>query len=118
MVDVIVMVILVAALTALGSFIFFYGTRPVPGTRWRRRFSTRWTVTPIGWVLMSQKLALFAILSFILMSRFVGDFPGRDVIALVLYGLLVGLFWAVFGVLRSIQKPVERIERETTTPKE
>lgn len=111
MIDSIILILLLLAISSLGSFIYFYGTRPVPGTRFRRRFSTLWTTTPIGWVLMSQKLALLSVFSFILLTRFVGDFPGRDVIALVLYGAMVGLFWAVFIVLRITQLPSEKRER-------
>ena len=113
MVDFVVMVILLAAEAALGAFIYYYGTRPAPGTRFRRKFSRLWMSTPIGVVLMSQKIAWFFVVAFILLSRFVGDFPGRDVIALVLYTLLVSLFWAVFGVLRHTQLPFEREQRRS-----
>lgn len=111
MIEFIIFFILGGALLALGTFVFFYGTRPVPGTKYRRTWSNRWASTPIGVVLMSQNVAWLAVVTFILITRLTGDFPGRQVIALGLYLCLVGLFGAATFVLRRIQRPFELQER-------
>lgn len=111
MIEFIIYFILAAALIALGTFVFFYGTRPVPGTKWRRTLSDRWTSTPIGIVLMSQYIAWLAVVTFILITRITGDFPGRQVIALSLYAGVAALFVAAVVVLRRIQRPYELQER-------
>lgn len=111
MIEFIIYFILAAALVALSTFVFFYGTRPVPGTKYRRTWSTRWMSTPIGVVLMCQNIAWLVVVTFILTTRLTGDFPGRQVIALGLYLCLVGLFAAAAFVLRKIQRPYELQER-------
>jgi hypothetical protein len=95
--------LLASALIPLGLFIFYYTTEPVPG-RWWRKPSRIWASTPLGRVLLAQKINLFALISFILAVRWTGGFPGREWVAFGLYAALVGLFWTVFIVLRHIQR--------------
>lgn len=82
--------------------VFYYVTKPVPGSRWRQ-FSRAWLSTPIGPVLVAQMVSMIVLLSYILLVRFTGGFPGREVVAIILYALLQAGFWAFFIVLRRTQ---------------
>lgn len=94
--------IAITALLPVGLFIFFYGTKKVEGKRFRRP-STLWASTPIGRVLMSQKISWFIFLVFVLSSIYL-DFPGQGILRICVYTLLVVQFWLVFRVLRHTQK--------------
>lgn len=114
-----ILVILSLSLLPLALSIFFYVTRPVEHTRFARRLSNAW-LNPIGAQLVAQKVTLFAVISFILLVRFVGDFEGRQVVAYTLYFLLVIEFWWFLILQRRVQVPFERQTRQgwpkTNTP--
>lgn len=97
-----ILLILGSSLIPLGLFVFYYTTEPTG--RWCRRPSKLWASTPLGRVLLAQKVTMFLLIGFILLVRWTGGFPGREWVALSLYLVLLGLFWAVFVVLRRIQK--------------
>lgn len=111
----IILAALAAAIIPLLLAVFFYVTRP-SGRFWRT-LSTAWTRNPISVQIVAQKTILAALLGFILLSRYLGDFPGRDVIAYTLYGLLIIAFWAFFIIERRIQKPHEAAEKARLTAK-
>jgi amino acid transporter len=108
MLETLIMFLLLAAIVPLALSIFFYITKP--GPRWRRVPSRAW-LNAVGMQVVAQKSILLVLLSFILISRFLGDFPGRQVIAWVLYTALVAAFWTFFVIQRRIQKPFERKNR-------
>lgn len=94
--------IAISALLPIGLFIYYYGTKPVPGHTHLRRYSDRWRATAIGRVLMRQKVVWFVFLLFVLQSIYL-DFVGQDILRIVMYSLLVIQFWAVFRTLRRVQ---------------
>lgn len=105
------LVFLAAGIIPLALTIFYYGTDPVPGTHWRRP-SRRFMANPFGIVFLLQKFAMLAIFTFIFSVRLIGDYPGREWVALALYGVLEVMFWAVFIVVRRIQIVAERKKAE------
>lgn len=112
-------VLAVTALLPIGLFVFYYGTKRVPGKK-LRRFSTLWTTTPIGRVLMTQKISWFVFLCFVLVGIFSPPYAAEGPVRLLVYALLVSQFWLVFATLRRIQKTVQPPTNNTETeePKE
>jgi len=96
-------IIAVTALIPIGLFIFFYGTEPVVGKRFRK-YSKRWKSTTIGKVLMAQKIMWFLFLSFVLVGIFTEPYDAEGIVRILAYGGLVAQFWVVFFTLRHIQK--------------
>lgn len=102
--DALTLVVLILAVIPLGGFIITYTTRKVPGSRWRRRFYPRWAKSFVGRALMAMVGALFSVLAFVFAVRFTGDFPGRGILAFVLYATLMGSFWGLFTALWVTQR--------------
>lgn len=102
--------VLVLALIPLGGFIFVYNTRPVAGSRWRRRFVPKWATSVVGWSLMSMVTSLFLLLGYLLLVRFIGDFPGRLIVSFILFVAMMASFWAVFVALMLTQHQFEKNE--------
>lgn len=105
MLETFIQLILIAAIIPLALSIFFYVTKP--GPRWRRVLSKAW-LNEVGIQVVGQKAVLLLLLTFILASRYLGEFPGRQVIAWGLYTALVGAFWTFFIIQRRIQKRFEK----------
>lgn len=99
------LIVLGAAIVPLLLAVFFYVTKP--SGRFYRVYTRAWTRNPISVQIVAQKTILAGLLSFILLIRFIGEFPGRNIIAYTLYGLLVLAFWSFFIIERRIQKPHE-----------
>lgn len=114
----VILLLLVSWVIPLGLFVFYAVTTPVPGTAWRRRLMPRRTIRPVTWILVSQKITLILIVAFIALVRAIGDFPGRDWVALSLYTLLPALAWVVFRYLRRLQSDHERALRRGEDPKQ
>jgi hypothetical protein len=112
--------VLLSALVPIGLFIFYYGSEPVPGSRWRRRYSKRWKSTSIGRVLMTQKIVWFLFLIFVAVQAFFPEYAGREIVRLILFIGLVSQFWLVFGTLRQIQRnpPIETDDGRSGTADE
>lgn len=104
-------VVLSLALVPLGLFMFYYSTHPVAGSRWRRKFAPVWASSFVGWWVMSTMTALFLMLGYVLLVRFIGDFPGRVVVSFVLFVALMGTFWGALAALRAVQRPDEKETR-------
>lgn len=104
MLNIIANIMAVSALIPLGSFIYFYGTRPAPGKWYRRKYSNLWRTTEIGRILMYQKISWFSFLLFVLVGIFTEPYPGEATVRLIIYAALLTLFWRVFISLRKIQK--------------
>jgi hypothetical protein len=85
--------------------IFYYVTKPSAKHHWRVPASA-W-LNPVGVQIVGQKFILLTLVVWITFSRLNPDWPGRQVIAMVIYGLLVAAFWAFFIVQRWVQKPYE-----------
>jgi hypothetical protein len=117
LVDDVILLVLLSWVIPLGLFVGYQTTTPVPGSRWRRRFVHPRNLLPITRILVSQKLALMLVVVFIATVRFVGDFPGREWVALGLYTLLVALAWVVFIYQRRLQLPQERKVRRARLSK-
>jgi len=97
-------IVAATALIPLLLFVYYYGTRPIPGHKYRRRYSTMWRLTAIGRTLMYQKIAWVGFIVFILIQIFAGQYFGREELRLVIYGALVFFFWRLFYTLRITQK--------------
>lgn len=105
------LIVLAVWLVPLILFAFFFSTDPVRGTRHARRpFDVR-TLEPISKIVLAQKFALIAVIVFIFITRLIGDFPGREWVALILYGALNYLAWAAFVDLRRLQRPQDDFMR-------
>lgn len=109
--EIISIVVLIFALIPLASFIFVYNTRPVPGSRWRRKFVPKWTTSLVGWALMSLVTSLFLILAYLLVVRFIGDFPGRIIVSLILFVYVMGSLWGMLGALIVTQRTDEKADQ-------
>lgn len=105
MLEAIIPIITSAGILPLALAIFYYVTKPSDKHRWRVPASA-W-LNPVGIQIVGQKTILLALLVWITFSRLNPDAPGRQAIALGLYGLLVCAFWAFFIVQRWVQKPYE-----------
>lgn len=100
--------IALSAIIPISLFIYFYGTVPVPGKRFRRKWTTRrWASTSIGRTLMAQKIAWGGYLLFVAASLFFGEFLFREELRFLIYTALVTLFWVVFAILRKLQKSTD-----------
>lgn len=111
MIDDLILLVLLSLVVPLLLAVSYHLTEPVPGTRRRRRFLHPRDLAPISRILISQKLVLVAIVTFIGIVRFTGGFPGREWVALVLYVLFVGIAWWMFAYQRSFMKPLEQKAR-------
>lgn len=106
-IDDLILLILLTWPLPLARFIFYSITEPVPGRRWRRRLVKFRSLQAITRILLAQKTALILVVAFIFVARWLGDFPGREWVAFVLYSLLVGLAWWASVYQRRVQKPFE-----------
>ena len=109
MLDNIILVVLITGMVPLALAIFYYVTKP--STHWFRVPSALWTQSAVGIQTVAQKTILLLVLGFIWISRIEPDLPGRQIIAFVLYTMIVGAFWSFFLIQRSIQKPYERADK-------
>jgi hypothetical protein len=99
-----------AGIPPLALAIFYYVTKPSDKHRWRVPASA-W-LNPVGVQVVGQKTILLVLLVWITFSRLNPDWPGRQLIAIGLYLLLVAAFWAFFVVQRWVQKPYEAAIRK------
>lgn len=97
-------VIVLSAFIPLTLFVYYYGTEPWRGHRFIRQPSKKWKSTSIGKVLMTQKIMWVLMLAFIVTSLIFEYQPWESIVGVLAYVALVGMFWAVFAVLRHIQK--------------
>ncbi|MDL5351110.1 hypothetical protein [Microbacterium sp. zg-YB36] len=104
--------VLACWLIPLTQFVFFFTTDPVPGTKHQRRVFDIRTLMPVSKILLGQKIALIAIIVFVIATRLFGEFPGREWIALLLYGVLSYFAWAAFLDLRRDQGPRDAFMRD------
>jgi len=104
-------ILILAAIIPVAGFIFFFGT--VKTNRklkiGRLEIPVRvpwlgWARTGIGRALMIQKIAMLAMLLLIESSYIFGDYIGRDIFRVLVYGSLPVMFWTVFLEMRRIQK--------------
>ena len=94
-----------SAIIPIALFIYFYGTKPVKGRKYLRRFSNLWQTTRIGQTLMYHMMAWLGYLVFIASSLIFRDWVwGRDEVRFIVYAALVILFWEFFFALRRLQK--------------
>lgn len=96
--------IAVSAIIPLSLFVYYYGSKPVPGHKHRRRYSSIWRLTDIGRTMMYQKVAWIVFLIFIAVQIYVPRYPGKEEIRMAIYICLVFLFWRMFYTLRKTQK--------------
>jgi hypothetical protein len=89
-------VLLLLAITPLVLFAYCYA-----------RYSP-WRDTLQGKTLMAQKIAMVAVLLASLCAVMFGDYPGREIVSIVLFAVLVALFWVMFFALRMAQKEAAR----------
>lgn len=108
LIDDLILLVLLSWLAPLILHIFYTLSRPVAGTRWQRTRVRFRALTPITRMLLAQKFGLILVVGFIGAVRFLGDFPGREWVALGLYSGLVALAWVIFTYMRRLQKPGER----------
>jgi|SRR5690606_38520523 len=106
-----ILVALIAWLIPLVLFVFYTVTEPVPGKRLARRWFPLRELEPPTRVILAQKLSFILVISFILLSRAIGDFPGRHWVALGLYLTLPAVAWVVHIYQRRVQLPEERRAR-------
>src|SRR5690606_19587258 len=92
--------LLIAAAIPLVGFIFCYG------------FFSPWWKTLQGRLLFTQKIAMLALIVFWLLDP---EFPGRDIVRLILITVLVLLFWAMFLALVWVQNTTKPVTRRTGT---
>lgn len=62
-----------------------------------------WRSTLQGRVLMAQKVAMLAVLTHGVVSVVWPHYPGREIVSIVLFAVLIVLFWAMYFALRSAQ---------------
>lgn len=87
-----IVALVVAGILPLAYFIYRY---------WRY---SPYKLNAIGKTLMRQKWALVSVLVLVLAARLLGDYWGREVITILLYGFLVAMFWRTLFELLSVQK--------------
>lgn len=98
-------IIAYSSIIPISLFIYFYGTRAIKGSRWKRKGSRVWLSTQIGRTLMFQMFAWLAYLIFIACSLLYPNWEfGRDTTRFVIYVSLAILFWEFFIALRKLQK--------------
>jgi hypothetical protein len=95
----------------LALAVFYHLTTPVPGRRVARALVHVRDLQPVSRILVTQKVTLILVVSFIAVVRFTGGFPGREWVAFGLYLLLVAVAWWMFVYQRLIQLPFERDTR-------
>lgn len=110
-IDDLILVVLLSWLVPLLLHEFYALSKPIPGARWLRKRVRFRDLTPITRMLLAQKAGLILVVAFIGMVRFLGDFPGREWVALGLYSALVAMAWVIFRYMRKLQKPGERAIR-------
>lgn len=114
LIDLLTRLVVLSAAVPLSAFIYFYGTEPAAGKHagrlhwYQRRYSNLWRSTPIGKVLMYQKIAMLSLILLVAASMFFGEYPGRHIIRVIVYGATIFLFWRVLFTLRRIQKKYEK----------
>jgi hypothetical protein len=108
LIDLVVRAVVLSGALPLAAFIYFYSTEPHGPRWWQRHYSTLWRSTPIGVTLMYQKIAMLTLILLVAASMFLGDYPGRDFIRVIVYVAVVSLFWRVLFTLRRIQKQSEK----------
>lgn len=94
-------IVILSALVPLVLFVVYY-SRQSP-----------WTLTDEGKNLMLQKVVLIALILVVIASLFLGDYPGRWLVRLTIYGAIVYVMWLDFFQLRRVQRefPFKRIPR-------
>lgn len=107
-VDDVILLVLLSWLIPLLLHEFYSLSAPVEGTRWLRKPVKFSDLTPITRMLLLQKAGLILVVTFIGVVRLIGNFPGREWVALGLYTALVGVAWVIFTYMRRLQKPGER----------
>lgn len=98
----------------LALFMFFYVTEPVPGRRFRRRYSKVWLSTPLGPVWLAQKGALLSIILSVLAFFIFGDYALRRPLTDLLYTILIALFWTHFLLLLQVQRKNRKHQHDDT----
>lgn len=88
----------------IALFIIYYGTKAIPGHRWKRQLTNRWKKTGIGRTLMYQKAAMLGLLVMVVVNLFTNEYFFQDQIRFIVYTILFTLFWRMFFQLRKQQK--------------
>ena len=84
--------IVLSALIPLALFVIYYLLR------------SPFTLTEEGKNVLFQKIATIVLLLVIVLSLFLGEYPGRWAVRVVSFSALVYFYWVDFAQLRSIQK--------------
>lgn len=114
-----IVAILLSWIVPLGLFVFYFATDPVRGSKWRRKLFDLRSLTSVSKFLLAQKFALILVVTFIGIVRFTGGFPGKEIVAVVLYVVLVVLAWGLFIDLRRVQlRDGERAIRNGADPED
>jgi len=85
-------------------------TIPLAGFIYRYARHSPWWATWQGRILMTQKIAMLALVLFYLTNSLF-DYPGEHIVKLALIAILVVLFWAMFIALidaQTEQRPVKK----------
>lgn len=100
------------SLRDIGTVLLWLATIPAVGFVVFYAVASRWWGSPIGRQQMALRFALALALLLILTARVFGNYPGRAVVSIVVFALLVFVLWWGLALLVSVQRHELRDRRD------